>query len=142
MPGRAGCRAATLDAMTRWRRYAWVGVWLLGWPISGASLGSRGVVVAVVVGVLAGVVWQVVDRRDVAERLSVLAVLSLGMGLFLALDGASGASSTRVDPGGATYFVMVASSVVVTERVLRRRALGRVTLDMVHAPEGGGRPDA
>ncbi len=45
------------------------------------------------------------------------------------------------------YPVAVLSSVVITERVLRRRELGPVTLDMVHAPdeiEGSGihRPDA
>jgi hypothetical protein len=33
----------------------------------------------------------------------------------------------------------VAASVVITERVLRRRDLGPVTLDLVHAPEDGQR---
>ncbi len=36
---------------------------------------------------------------------------------------------------GAVYLLMTVSSVVLTEQVLRRRGLGRVTLDMVHAPD-------
>jgi hypothetical protein len=133
--------------MTGWRQYAWIGIWALAYACSGVTIGSVGALVAVVVGVLAGAVWQVVDRRDVAERLTWPAGATLAFGLSLALDGAFGGSSTFLNEGPAIFLVMVVASVVITERVLRRRELGPVTLDMVHAPdeaEGAGirGPDA
>ena len=123
--------------MTGWRQYAWVGIWLLGYVFSGVTVGSVGFLVAFVVGVAAGAVWQVVARRDVAERLTWVAGLTLATGAAFAVDSVvdSSTSSNLWVGAPVIYLVAVLSSVVITERVLRRRDLGPVTLDMVHAPD-------
>ena len=125
--------------MTGWRQYAWIGIWLLGYAFNRVTVGSVGLLVAFVVGVAAGAVWQVVARRDVAERLTWVAGMSLASGAAFAV--ASVVSSTPFDVRvGAPVFYLAAvlSSVVITERVLRRRDLGPVSLDMVHAPDQAG----
>ena len=86
-------------------------------------------------GAAVGVVWQVAARRDVAERLTWLAAATLAFGLAVLLDSVVGAITTHVEAGPASYYVAVASAVVITERVLRRRELGPVTRDQVHAPD-------
>ena len=48
------------------------------------------------------------------------------------------ANTTNLEVGPTAYFVAVAAGVVITERMLRRRDLGPVTLDLVHAPEDEG----
>ncbi len=123
--------------MTGWRQYAWIGIWALAYAFSGVTVGSVGFLVAFVVGVAAGAVWQVVARRDVAERLTWVAGLTLATGAAVAVDSLvnSGTSSNLLVGDAVIYLVAVLSSVVITERVLRRRELGPVTLDMVHAPD-------
>jgi hypothetical protein len=117
------------------RQWAWAGVWLVGLPVSQARTGSWLLVAAFVVGAAVGVVWQVAARRDVAERLTWLAGATLAFGLAVLLDSVIGATSTTVEAGPASYYLAVASAVVITERVLRRRELGPVTRDHVHAPD-------
>ena len=146
MPGRAGSRAGTLGAMAGWQRWAWVGVWFASIAFGAAQRGSWSPVAALVVGAVVGAAWQVTARRDVAERLTWLAGGALAFGFAVLLDAVVGSGSTGLEVGPTAYFVAVASAVVITERVLRRREVGPVTRDMVHAPdetEGDGirRPD-
>lgn len=128
--------------MTGWRQYAWVGIWLLGYAFSGVTVGSVGFLVAFVVGAAAGAVWQVVARREVAERLTWAAGMGLAAGAAFVVDSVVNSSTPANLWVGAPviYLVAVLSSVVITERVLRRRELGPVTLDMVHARDEGERP--
>jgi peptidoglycan/LPS O-acetylase OafA/YrhL len=133
--------------MTAWHRWAWVGVWLVSVPFGDADRGSWRAVAAVVVGAAVGAVWQATARRDVAERLTWLSGFALAFGLAFLLDAVVGTGGTGLEVGPTAYFVGVAAAVVVTERVLRRREVGPVTRDMVHAPEqvagaGGHQPDA
>ena len=76
-------------------------------------------------------------RRDVAERLTWLAGGALAFGFAVLLDAVVGSGSTGLEVGPTAYFVAVVAVVIVTERVLRRRDVGPVTRDLVHAPEGG-----
>ena len=121
--------------MATWYRWAWVGVWLLSLPFGGAERESWAAVAAIVVGGAVGAVWQVTARRDVAERLTWLAGIALVFGFAILLDAVIVSGSTSLEVGPTAYFVGVAASVVVAERVLRRRDLGPVTLDMVHAAD-------
>ena len=84
---------------------------------------------------MVGAAWQATARRDVAERLTWLAGIALAFGFAILLEAVVVSGSTNVEVGPTAYFVGVAASVVVTERVLRRRELGPVTRDMVHTPE-------
>jgi hypothetical protein len=127
--------------MATWYRWAWVSVWLVSLPFGAAERASWAAVAAIVVGGVVGAVWQVTARHDVAERLTWLAGIALTFGFAILLDAVIVSGKTSLEVGPTAYFVGVAASVVVTERVLRRRDLGPVTLDMVHAPdevESGG----
>ena len=64
----------------------------------------------------------------------VLAILGFLGGLTWVLATPGGALEGPV-PSVALYGLGVARAVVLTEQVLRRRDLGPVTLNMVHAPE-------
>ena len=122
--------------MATWQRWAWVVVWFISVPFGTAEMGSWQAVAAFVVGAAVGVVWQAAARRDVAERLSWLAGGALAFGFAVLLDAVVGSGTTTLEVGPTAYFVALAAGVVVTERVLRRRDLGPVTRDLVHAPEG------
>ena len=124
--------------MATWQRWAWVGVWFISVPFGTAEMGSWQAVAAFVVGAAVGVTWQAAARRDVAERLTWLAGGALAFGFAVLLDAVVGSGTTTLEVGPTAYFVALAAGVVVTERVLRRRDLGPVTRDLVHAPEGGG----
>lgn len=137
-PGVLG--SATLGRMRGWHRYAWLGVWVGVGLASDVRFGDLHLVVSLVVGVLIGALWQVLARRDVAGRLTGLALLGLIIGISWALPSNAGQESLTVDLDAALYLLGVACSVVLTEQVLRRRDLGPVTLDMVHAPENDSTP--
>lgn len=121
--------------MATWQRWAWVGVWFVGVTFGAAERGSWQAMAAFVVGAVVGITWQAVVRRDVAERLTWLAGGALAFGFAFLLDAVVGSGTTNLEVGPTAYFVAVAAGVVITERVLRRRDLGPVTLDLVHAPE-------
>ena len=116
------------------RQWAWAAVWLVGLPFSQAGSGSWQLV-AFAIGAAVGVVWQVAARRDVAERLTWLAAATLAFGLAILLGSVIGAITTNAEAGPASYYVAVASAVIITERVLRRRELGPAARDLVHGPD-------
>ena len=90
-----------------------------------------------VVGVAVGVLWQAAARRDVAERLTWLAGGALAFGFAVLLDAVVGSGTTDTGGGSDGLLRRGGGGVVITERVLRRRELGPVTRDLVHAPEDG-----
>jgi hypothetical protein len=121
--------------MTDWRQGLWIPIWVLGGVFASSGRGSWRAVAAVVVGALLGAAWQVLARRDPTDRLSWFAVGTLLLGLGLTLDPLLSGNTDPIDPGSALYLASVAAAVVLTEQVLRRRELGPVTLDMVHASD-------
>jgi hypothetical protein len=133
VPGwRSGCHTL---GMTGWRQGVWLPIYLLGGAFANTGRGSWRAVAAVLVGAVVGALWQVVARRDPTDRLTWLAAGTLVFGFGLMLDPLVSGNHDPVDAGWVVYFASVASAVVITEQVLRRRELGRVTLDMVHAPD-------
>ncbi len=130
--------------MTRWRGYAWVLIWFVSIPFGAEARGSWAALAAFVVGAALGAAWQSVARNDVVDRLTWFAVVALASGLTFLLDAVIRSVTVSLAVGPMAYFVAVAASVIVTEQVLRRRDLGPVTLDMVHAADepgaGGIRP--
>ncbi len=129
--------------MTGWRQYAWIVVWLLSGAFATARPSDPRFVAALAVGVAVGVLWQVLARRDVAQRLTALAAAGLVSAGFWAFASATQQESMNADSGPAVYFLGVACAVILTEPVLQRRELGPVTRDLVHAPdeaEGAGTP--
>lgn len=120
--------------MTGWRRWSWAGVWLFGVLLTSPGATQPRLAIAALGGLLAGVVWQVVARKDPATR---LVVLALGGVLTVVMEGVVPALGVPTDAEAdvGLYLLGVASAVVLTEQVLRRRDLGPVTRDMVHAPE-------
>ena len=74
---------------------------------------DRSVVLA---STLTGVAWQLVHRRDLADRLVVLAIFWVVLGCGTAvLDGAE----VRLDVGPTTATVGIVMGLVATEQVLR-----------------------
>ncbi len=82
-------------------------------------------------------VWFIGVTFVAAERGS-SGVGALAFGFAFLLDAVVGSGTTNLEVGPTAYFVAVAAGVVITERMLRRRDLGPVTLDLVHAPEDEG----
>ena len=124
--------------MKSWRQWIWLGVWFAPAFLPAGEFGGWESLLAFVVGSAVGCAWQVVARRDPADRLAWLAVGGMAGSLAWLIVPLVGVESVDVTarPGPALYFLAVIFSVVLTEQVLRRRDLGPVTLDMVHANEG------
>ena len=123
--------------MDGWRQWIWLGVLLVPEFLPSVEVGGWGALALFVVGVAVGCAWQVLARRDPTDRLAWLAAAGVAgtlIWLVLPLIDGEGVGITT-QPGPTVYFLAVLFSVVLTEQVLRRRDLGPVTLDMVHASE-------
>ena len=71
--------------------------------------------VAVLVGVTVGVLWQLLHRRDLADRLLVPALLVAAyMGAWMSVE------KGRVSVGLLLFAAGLVAALVLTERVLRR----------------------
>jgi hypothetical protein len=118
-----------------WRRWLWLGVWFAPGFFPSVELGGWGALSAFVVGAAVGCAWQVLARRDPTDRLAWLAAGGMAGSFAWLIVPLIGGDSVDVTtrPGPALYFLAVVFSVLLTEQVLRRRARGPVTLDMVHA---------
>ena len=75
----------------------------------------------------AGVAWQLVFRRDLADRLTVVCIyVAVAVGLALPVEAASGPGfRSEFGPGGAMAILSCLSGLVLTEQVLRNRDLMR-----------------
>lgn len=126
---------ATLCPVTDWRQWLWLGVWFAPALLPPVELGGWGALAAFGVGAAVGCAWQMLARRDPTDRLAWLAAGGMAGSLAWLIVPLIGGESVDVTtrPGPALYFLAVVFSVLLTEQVLRRRDLGPVTLDKVHA---------